>query len=162
MPCHKLFLNLKWVVPQELKNLDIRKLPSQKYIGPSEKMSSEFVSMESNPTALIRFPWKRPQRNSTYTFTHIQKVSRICTKCCATMLWITMIHYWKNCYALCPASRRFLWKNSLTRLWTNHSLAWNSNCTHTLYFFVSSCFIYNSFSFKKNFITETAMSFTCS
>ena len=23
MPCHKLFLNLQWVVPQELKNLDI-------------------------------------------------------------------------------------------------------------------------------------------
>ena len=23
MPCHKLYLNLQWVVPQELKNLDI-------------------------------------------------------------------------------------------------------------------------------------------
>ena len=23
MPCHKLFLNLQWVIPQELKNLDI-------------------------------------------------------------------------------------------------------------------------------------------
>ena len=23
MPCHKLFLKLQWVVPQELKNLDI-------------------------------------------------------------------------------------------------------------------------------------------
>ena len=26
MPCHKLFLNLKWVVPQELKNLDIEEV----------------------------------------------------------------------------------------------------------------------------------------
>ena len=79
------------------------------------------------------------------------------------MLWTTRIHYLKNWCALCPASRRFLWKISLTRLWTNHSLAWNSNCTHTLYIFVSSCFIYNSFSFiKKYFITVTAMSFSCS
>ena len=117
-------------------------------------MSTEFVSMESNPTALIRYLWKRPQRNSAYTFTHIQKVSRIRTKSCATMLWTTMIHSWKNCYALCPVSRRFLWKNSLTRLWTNHSLAWNSNCKHTFYFFVSSCFICNSFSFIENILLQ--------
>ena len=50
------------------------------------------------------------------------------------MLWTTRIHYWKNCCALCPASRRFLWKNSLTRLWTNLSLAWNSNCTYIVFF----------------------------
>ena len=67
-------------------------------------------------------PVKKPQPNSTYTFTHSQKVSTTCTKCWATMLWTTKIHYWKNCCALCPASRRFLSKKFLDESFFNIKL----------------------------------------
>ena len=135
MPCHKLFLNLQWLVPQELKNLDIEIVTITKiYWTFREKVIRVcFFGIQFNRSHPL--PLKKPQPNSTYTFTHNQKVSRTCTKCWATMLWTTRIHYWKNCCALCPASKRFLSKNPLTSLWANHSLTLNSNCTHTLCFF---------------------------
>ena len=44
MPCHKLFLNLQWVVPQELKNLDIEVVTITKiYWTFREKVISLFL-----------------------------------------------------------------------------------------------------------------------
>ena len=122
MPCHKLFLNLKWVVPQELKNLDIEEVTITKIYWTFRENVIRvcFYGIQSNRS----HPLPVKKTATKFNIHHIQKVSRICTKCWATLLWTTMIHYWKNCYALCAASRRFLWKkNFLTRLWTNHSLA---------------------------------------
>ena len=136
MPCQKLFLNLLWVVPQELENLDIEVVTITKiyWIFRESVIRVCFYGIQSNRSHLL--PVKKTATKFNIHLQYSHKVSRTWTKCWATMLWTTRIHYWKNCWALCPASRRFLWKNSLTRLRTNHSLAWNSNCTHTLCFFL--------------------------
>ena len=48
MPCHKRFLNLQWVVPQEFKNLDIEVVTITKIYWTFREKVIRFVSLESN------------------------------------------------------------------------------------------------------------------
>ena len=152
MPCHKLYLNLLWVVPQELENLDIEVVTITKIYWTFRESVIRvcFYGIQSNrshPLPVKKTPTKfnihlHPQSQSFKDLNEVLGYHALDNK---DPLLEELLSFMSS-----------IKKISLEKLFDSSSdesfLAWNSNCTHTLYFFNSSRFIYILFSFIKNIL----------
>ena len=149
MPSHKLFLNLQCVVPQELKNLDIDIVTITKtYWTFREKVIRVcFYGIKSNRS----HPLSVKETPSKFNI-HLHPQSESFKDLYESLGYHAMDNkdpLLEELLCFMSSIRKISLENFLTPLWTNQSLAWKSNCTQTLNFFVSSFNLYNC---KKYFI----------